>query len=135
MTAELKAALALVTVTLHDHLIVAGQDVVSFKTLGLLKTGLTPVLWPLSLAALAFGIAPDPGLALPAASTVDGVLEFITCLAGQFASAVAGLHEAGARLLHGLAGNFACLALNMRVARGSHQGPNDQSAEQHWTFP
>ena len=29
MTAELKAALALVTVTLHDHLIVAGQDVVS----------------------------------------------------------------------------------------------------------
>ena len=36
MTAELKAALALVTVTLHDHLIVAGQDVVSFKYLGLL---------------------------------------------------------------------------------------------------
>ena len=36
MTAELKAALALVTVTLHDHLIVAGQDVVSFKSLGLL---------------------------------------------------------------------------------------------------
>lgn len=36
MTAELKAALALVTVTLHDHLIVAGQDVVSFKRLGLL---------------------------------------------------------------------------------------------------
>ena len=36
MTAELKAALALVTVTLHDHLIVAGQDVVSFKNLGLL---------------------------------------------------------------------------------------------------
>ena len=36
MTAELKTALALVTVTLHDHLIVAGQDVVSFKSLGLL---------------------------------------------------------------------------------------------------
>ena len=36
MTAELKAALALVTVTLHDHLIFAGQDVVSFKNLGLL---------------------------------------------------------------------------------------------------
>ena len=36
MTAELKAALALVTVTLHDHLIVARQDVVSFKSLGLL---------------------------------------------------------------------------------------------------
>ena len=36
MTAELKAALALVTVTLHDHLIVAGQDVASFKSLGLL---------------------------------------------------------------------------------------------------
>ena len=36
MTAELKAALALVTVTLNDHLIVAGQDVVSFKSLGLL---------------------------------------------------------------------------------------------------
>lgn len=36
MTAELKAALALVTVTLHDHLIVAGQDVVSFKSLRLL---------------------------------------------------------------------------------------------------
>jgi hypothetical protein len=89
----------------------------------------------LSLAALAFGIAPDPWLPLPATSTVDGILEFITCLAGQFASAVAGLHEAGARLLHGLAGNLACLALNMRVARGSHQGPNDQSAEQHWTFP
>ena len=36
MSAELKAALALLTVTLHDHLIVAGQDVVSFKSLGLL---------------------------------------------------------------------------------------------------
>jgi len=36
ITAELKAALALVTVTLHDHLIVARQDVVSFKSLGLL---------------------------------------------------------------------------------------------------
>ena len=44
----------------------------------------------MSLAALAFGIAPDPDLTLPATSTVDGVLEFITCLAGQFASAVAG---------------------------------------------
>jgi len=36
MTAELRAALALVTVTLHDHLIVAGRTVVSFKSLGLL---------------------------------------------------------------------------------------------------
>ena len=36
MTAELNTALALVTVTPHDHLIVAGQDVVSFKSLGLL---------------------------------------------------------------------------------------------------
>ena len=36
MTAELKKALGLVTVTLHDHLIVAGYDVVSFKSLGLL---------------------------------------------------------------------------------------------------
>ncbi len=36
MTAELRAALALVTVTLHDHLVVAGQEVVSFKSLGLL---------------------------------------------------------------------------------------------------
>lgn len=36
MTAELKAALKLVTVTLHDHLIVAGRKVVSFKSLGLL---------------------------------------------------------------------------------------------------
>ena len=36
MTTELKAALALVTVTLHDHLIFAGQDVVSLKSLGLL---------------------------------------------------------------------------------------------------
>lgn len=36
MTAELKAVLALVTVTLHDHLIVAGQHVASFKSLGLL---------------------------------------------------------------------------------------------------
>ena len=36
MTAELRTALALVTVTLHDHLIVAGKTVVSFKSLGLL---------------------------------------------------------------------------------------------------
>ena len=36
MTAELKTALALVTITLHDHLIVAGKTVVSFKSLGLL---------------------------------------------------------------------------------------------------
>ena len=36
MTAELKPALALVTITLHDHLIVAGKTVVSFKSLGLL---------------------------------------------------------------------------------------------------
>ncbi|MDA9639906.1 DNA repair protein RadC [SAR116 cluster bacterium] len=36
ITNELKAALALVTVTLHDHLIVAGENVVSFKSLGLL---------------------------------------------------------------------------------------------------
>ena len=36
MTAELRTALALVTVTLHDHLIVAGREVVSFKSLGLL---------------------------------------------------------------------------------------------------
>jgi len=122
-------------VTLHDHLIFAEQEVVSFKSLGLLYTVLWPVLWPWSFAALAFSIALDPGLTLPATSTVDGVLEFITCHAGQFAGAVAGLHKAGARLLHGLAGNLACLALNTRVPRGSHQGPNDQSAEQHWTFP
>ena len=36
MTSELRRALALVTVTLHDHLIVAGREVVSFKSLGLL---------------------------------------------------------------------------------------------------
>ena len=36
MTLELRTALALVTVTLHDHLIVAGSEVVSFKSLGLL---------------------------------------------------------------------------------------------------
>jgi DNA repair protein RadC len=36
MTAELRAAFALVTVTLHDHLVVAGREVVSFKSLGLL---------------------------------------------------------------------------------------------------
>jgi DNA repair protein RadC len=36
MTVELRAALALVTVTLHDHLVVAGHEVVSFKSLGLL---------------------------------------------------------------------------------------------------
>jgi len=36
MTAELKTALSLVTIPLHDHLIVAGKTVVSFKSLGLL---------------------------------------------------------------------------------------------------
>ena len=36
MTAELKTALSLVTITLHDHLIVAGKTVVSFKSLGLM---------------------------------------------------------------------------------------------------
>ena len=36
MTAELKIALSLVTITLHNHLIVAGKTVVSFKSLGLL---------------------------------------------------------------------------------------------------
>ena len=36
MTAELKIALSLVTITLHDHLIVAGKTVVSFKSLSLL---------------------------------------------------------------------------------------------------
>ena len=36
MTAELKTALSLVTITLHDQLIVAGKTVVSFKSLGLL---------------------------------------------------------------------------------------------------
>ena len=36
MTAELKTALSLVTITLHDHLIVAGKTVVSIKSLGLL---------------------------------------------------------------------------------------------------
>ena len=36
MTAELKTAPALVTITLHDHLIGAGKTVVSFKSLGLL---------------------------------------------------------------------------------------------------
>ena len=36
MTAELKTGLSLVTITLHDHLIVAGKTLVSFKSLGLL---------------------------------------------------------------------------------------------------
>ena len=36
MTAELKIALYLVTITLHDHLIVVGKTVVSCKSLGLL---------------------------------------------------------------------------------------------------
>ena len=36
MTAELKTALSLETITLHVHLIVAGKTVVSFKSLGLL---------------------------------------------------------------------------------------------------
>ncbi len=36
VTAELKTALSLVTNTLHDHLIIAGKTVVSFKSLGLL---------------------------------------------------------------------------------------------------
>ena len=36
MTAELKTALTLVTITLHDHLIVAGKTVVSFKSLSLM---------------------------------------------------------------------------------------------------
>ena len=36
MTAELKTAPSLVKITLHDHLIVAGKTVVSFKSLGLL---------------------------------------------------------------------------------------------------
>ena len=36
MTAELKTALSLVTITLHDHLIVGGKTVVSFKSLELL---------------------------------------------------------------------------------------------------
>jgi len=36
MTAELTTELSLVTITLHDHLIVAGKTVVSFKSLGLL---------------------------------------------------------------------------------------------------
>ena len=36
MTSELREALAKVTVTLHDHLIVAGKECVSFKSLGLL---------------------------------------------------------------------------------------------------
>ena len=36
MTAELKTALSLVTIMLHDHLIIAGKTVVSFKSLGLL---------------------------------------------------------------------------------------------------
>ncbi|MEC7588878.1 MAG: JAB domain-containing protein [Pseudomonadota bacterium] len=35
-TAELKTALSLVTITLRDHLIVAGKTVVSFKSLSLL---------------------------------------------------------------------------------------------------
>ena len=36
ITAELKTALSLVTITLQDHLIVAGKSVVSFRSLGLL---------------------------------------------------------------------------------------------------
>ena len=36
MTAQLKTALSLVTITLHDHLIFAGKTVVSFKSLGVL---------------------------------------------------------------------------------------------------
>ena len=36
MTAELKTALSLVTITLHDHKIVDGKTVMSFKSLGLL---------------------------------------------------------------------------------------------------
>ena len=36
ITAELKTALSLVTITLHNDLIVAGKTVVSFKSLGLL---------------------------------------------------------------------------------------------------
>lgn len=36
MTAELRDALSRVTVALHDHLIVAGKECVSFKSLGLL---------------------------------------------------------------------------------------------------
>ena len=36
LPAELKTALSLVTITLHNHLIVAGKAVVSFKSLGLL---------------------------------------------------------------------------------------------------
>ena len=36
MTDELKTALSLVTITLHDHLIVAGKALVSFKSLDLL---------------------------------------------------------------------------------------------------
>lgn len=36
MTAELKTALSLVTITLRDHLIVASKTVVSFKSLSLL---------------------------------------------------------------------------------------------------
>ena len=34
MTAELKTALYLVTITLHDHLIVVGKTVVSCKSVG-----------------------------------------------------------------------------------------------------
>ena len=36
MTAEMKTALSLATIMLHDHLIVAGKTVVSFKSLGLM---------------------------------------------------------------------------------------------------
>ena len=36
MTAKLKTALSLVMIALHDHLIVVGKTVVSFKSLGLL---------------------------------------------------------------------------------------------------
>ena len=36
MMAELKIALSLITITLHDHLVFAGKTVVSFNSLGLL---------------------------------------------------------------------------------------------------
>ena len=36
MTVELKTALSLVTITINNHLIVAGKTLVSFKSLGLL---------------------------------------------------------------------------------------------------
>lgn len=34
MTKELRAALAIMTITLHDHLIVAGTEIVSLRSLG-----------------------------------------------------------------------------------------------------